>query len=152
MDNFEEAKNRFESAEHAISVMNKIYQVKELPVAVHYAQVAIEQSAKTIIAFFNIPEWEHNVSNQLLKVLEEHREEIIEKCGSEIIERIKTLAENNEKTYRWHEWSIYGKTDEITKKWLLPKTICTEEIANWILPIAEESFKTAKEFYEKWQL
>jgi len=58
MENFEEAKNRFESAEHSLITAKKCFEDKNLPPAVHYAQLAIEQSAKTIIAFFSMPEWQ----------------------------------------------------------------------------------------------
>ncbi|MDI6641326.1 MAG: HEPN domain-containing protein [Elusimicrobiota bacterium] len=150
MLNSDEKKDRIDTAQDYLEGAKKDIVSKNLIGAVHSAQVSIEQSAKAVIACFGVPEWEHNVSKQLLNTINKHQTEIEDKCGKEVIDKLMKLAENNKSTHEWHEWSVYGKWDEITKKWIIPRYLCTEEIANWIVPIAEESFNIAKQFTDLW--
>ena len=150
MLNSSETEDRIKSAEDALSDAKKAFNNKMIIPTIQLSQVCIEQSAKAVIACFAIPEWEHDPSKQLLSLLELHKTTIIEKCGEELFNRLNQLSEDSHNAAPWHEYSVYGKYDKATKRWIIPRYICTEEIATSIFPLSERSYNTAKKFIDTW--
>lgn len=61
MNNIEEAKRWFKDADAYYKDALRNFKEKAWRDCVHDAQLCIEQSAKTIIAFFEEPEWTHDL-------------------------------------------------------------------------------------------
>lgn len=110
--------------------------------ATQNAQLCIEHSAKAIISLFEEPEWTHDPSRQLLRILAEGR------MGEKTRDKLKILSEDARIASPWHGISTYGK---ISGGIRLPASeICTREIAEEMLSRAKTSLGIAEEFIEAW--
>lgn len=149
MTNSIEAKRWFKDAEDNFKRAKKCYSEKDWRGAIQNAQMAIELSGKSIIAFFEEPKWSNDPGDQLLEVIEEREKEIEEKFNSKMIESIRKINEDAEISEPWHGRSTYGKIDEEKGIWLSSVDVCTEEVAKDLIKRAERTFKITKIFIKK---
>lgn len=104
------------------------------------SQIAIELSAKAVIACLEEPEWTHNPKGQLMRL----------KDRFSLQNEIMVLANNADDVSPWHARSVYGGKDK-DGVWKAAYELCTEEIAKDILLKAKDSVGIAKGFVEKWR-
>ena len=103
---------------------------------IHYAQLAIEKSAKALISCFEAFEWTHDPSEQLKKLV---RKELLNNDFLQIASYVKEAAP-------WHGRSTYGGLKN--GRWRSPSEFCTEEQAIQLLYKAKKSVNRATEFIE----
>lgn len=110
------------------------------------AQMVIESCAKAIISCFAAIEWTHDPAEQLLGVIEVHKDKIVQRLGEKMLQNLKTFAEDVEIAAPWHGKSIYGDWER-----RIPAVeLCTEEVARDLAARAEHSFTTAQKFFNGW--
>jgi hypothetical protein len=107
------------------------------------AQLAVELSAKAIVAAFVEPQWTHDPSAQLrVQVLARADAELTALLGPGARQAIAGLAADAHEAAPWHGWATYGrKTPDAT--WLAAVDVCTEDAARDLLLRAERSVATA---------
>lgn len=117
---------------------------------VQYGQLCVENSAKLIIAFFDVPPHTHNPGPELYGIVNDHEATLRAAGGEELIRRLRILARDAEEIAAWHEWSTYGRRmpDGIFQ---LAQELCTEERAAWAVTLAERSAATAEAFMAAWR-
>jgi HEPN domain-containing protein len=119
----------------------------ERAIVVHYAQLAIELSAKTIISYFYEPAWSHEPSDELHNVIRTYGKKLEKRLGKTTMRAIHDLA-IDAKTYApWHVWSTYGKR-ELGQKPLSPDEVCTPAVVADLMPRARQAVALAKRFAE----
>jgi len=149
MENLEEAKRLLKDAESCLSTAKNNLSLKEWRVVSQYSQLAVELSAKAIIACFEEPRWTHDPSEELDEIVQTHKHEIVRLLGEDMIERLAHLSEEVEQAAPWHGWSTYGKR---TKKGIVPALeLCTEELSKELLEKAERALQTASDLLERWE-
>jgi hypothetical protein len=106
-------------------------------------QLAIEMSAKAVIAAFVEPEWTHDPGRQMrLAVLPRPDAELDALLGPDAREAITRLARDASESAVWHGRAAYGqKLDDDT--WLAAVDVCTEEAARELLARAEHAVAVA---------
>ena len=81
MRNLSEVEIRLRDAQASLSTAQRSFPAEDYRAVVQNAHLCIELSAKAVIAYYEEPAWTHNPSEELLKILEEHGEEIAEMLG-----------------------------------------------------------------------
>jgi HEPN domain-containing protein len=152
MRNFSEIEIRLKDAEYFLRCAEDNLPLEHYTVVVHNAQLCIELSAKAVIAFYEEPTWTHDPSEQFLRILEEHGEELAEMLE---VEDLSTLAEDAGVAAPWHVWSVYGKRMEDGTR-IAAVDACTKynglikgEVAEDLLERARRSYETAMMFFER---
>lgn len=150
MDNKAEYKRRVREAYVSLEDARAILPLKRWSVVIERSQLCVEKCAKAIISCFVEPEWTHDPSAELLKVVEKHKDEISKR---DMLKKLKGLSEDTKTIAPWHVWSTYGKTEinkEGSRHFITTDEICTEEVACWALELAKRAYKTLDEFGKKW--
>ena len=133
LDPLKEVKYRYTLALQSLSRAENLYKLKDWAGSVHFSQLAVENFAKALIAVFEMPAWNHDPSNQLLrlknKLPKEHTSGL-----DELAAMTRTLAPE-------HARSAYGEPE----KGLTPADIYAENHAF----DAVNRARRAKEIVEK---
>ncbi|NHW44296.1 MAG: HEPN domain-containing protein [Candidatus Verstraetearchaeota archaeon] len=69
MDPLNEALYRFRLARGHLARAERLLALGDRAGAVHFAQLAVENFAKAIVALYEVPTWSHDPSSQLLRLL-----------------------------------------------------------------------------------
>ena len=69
IDPVAEARYRYRLASQHLTRAERLYGLSDWAGTVQFAQLAIENFAKTLIALFEVPTWSHDPSSQLLRLL-----------------------------------------------------------------------------------
>ncbi len=107
---------RVRLSERHLSEAEEAYRRRDFRGTVLSSQLAVENSAKAVIAFFRVPSWSHDPSHELRELLEEIPEEV-RGLAEELSELSSTLApEHGRATYGEPErsltpWEIYGEEE-----------------------------------------
>jgi HEPN domain-containing protein len=151
MRNFSEIEMRLKDAEYSLRCAEDNLPLEHYTVVIQNAQLCIELSAKAVIAFYEEPWWTHDPSEQILRILEEHGEELAEMLE---VEGLSALAEDAGVAAPWHVWSVYGKRTEDGTR-IAAVDACTKynglikgEVAEDLLERARRSYKTAMKFFK----
>jgi HEPN domain-containing protein len=136
MDNKEESLRLLKEAEEDFERARRYAEFKDWVTVIHYAQLAIEKSAKAIISCFEAYEWTNDPSEQIVKLF---KKGFLEEEMLKIATYVKEAAP-------WHGRSTYGGLKD--GKWKRPSELCTEEDAKQLLQKAQESVEKAKMFIE----
>lgn len=111
------------------------------------AQLAIELSVKGMIALFEEPDWTHKPDEQLIRIIEERKDEIIARFGQQMVNELMEAAQDAVVAAPWHGWSVYGKVNEHGTRWAAVD-LCTENIAKDLMNRAEKTFATVEKFLQ----
>lgn len=136
MDTREESLRLLKGAEEDLGRATRYSGLKDWITTIHYAQLAIEKSAKALISCFEAFEWTHDPSEQLKKLV---RKEFLSNDFLQIASYVKEAAP-------WHGRSTYGGLKN--GRWRSPSEFCTEEEAIQLLYKAKKSVNKAREFIE----
>lgn len=113
------------------------------------AQQCVEYCAKCVIACFSAPVWTHFPGEQLRGIIRQNESSIRNRFGKGMLERLNTLSTEADAAGPWHGRSTYGIAEQgVVQSW--PTELCTEEVAQWLLDLAERSFTTASDFINGW--
>ncbi len=137
MDNKEESLRLLKEAEEDLERAKRYIELKDWVTVIHYAQLAIEKSAKAVISCFEAYEWTHDPSGQLNKLIEK----------GYLDEDFKKVASHVKEAAPWHGRSMYGGLRG--GAWRSPSELCTENDARRLLQKAVECMGKAKEFTGK---
>ncbi|MFQ6092782.1 MAG: HEPN domain-containing protein [bacterium] len=148
MRNADEPRRWLKDARACLETARRDFKAKDFRATVQNGQLAVELSAKALIACFSEPEWVHDPSGQLLSVAEIYKSKIEKVFGVGIVEELKLLAKGVKEISPWHGFSIYGRRTR--EGWVSAVDICTAEKADWALQSAERSFRTASNFVDRW--
>jgi len=143
MLNSGEMARRLRDAEDCLRLARQAFQEGSYRGSLQNSQVCVELSAKTVISVFEEPQWTHDPSGQLKKILETHADKI----NQPILKKLLQLADDAHVIAPWHGWTVYGMGRG--PGWKSALEACTQERAEWGLQLAERSFQTAKDF-QKW--
>ena len=122
---------RLKLARRNLRIAEEEFRRGNYPETIHYAQLCIENSAKALISLFKPPPWYHDVSGELLDLIEE------EKTLRKYSDSIRRIAEIVKSTADLHGLSTYGDADRL----LTPEEIFTREDAEEILEKARQVLK-----------
>ena len=109
------------------------------PVAVHYAQLSIENSAKAIIALFKPPTWSHRPGSELHKLVDE-REEL-----KKYKVFLKKLSKVVDEVSRHHGLATYGDIETLRT----PQEIYSKEDAEKLVQLARKIFQKTKQIVDE---
>ncbi len=112
---------------------------------VHYGQLALEMSAKTIIAYLHEPEWTHDPSDELQDIIRREGRRFEQRLGKATVQEMRRLALNAKQFANWHTWSTYGKR-EAGKPYQRPSELCTPAIVADLMPRARHAVALATRF------
>ncbi|MEW6686043.1 MAG: HEPN domain-containing protein [Candidatus Edwardsbacteria bacterium] len=149
MTNSREYERWLKDAEACLNAMKRDRNAGDFRATIEFAQHVVELCAKAVIACFAEPDWTHNPEEQILRILKENGEKIEKTFGNVMLQRLKTLAADVKEIAPWHGRAVYGQ--EIKPQvWISAVDACTKEKAEWASALAERSFKTVKNFTQKW--
>ncbi|MGB9630872.1 MAG: HEPN domain-containing protein [Candidatus Methanodesulfokora sp.] len=134
MDNREESLRLLKEAKEDLERARRYSELEDWVTVVHYAQLAIEKAAKSVISCFEAYEWTHDPSKQLERLVTRGL------LGREFL----GMAECAREAAPWHGRSTYGGL--MNGVWRSPSELCTKEIASRLLKKADESVGKAEEF------
>jgi len=137
MDNREESLRLLKEAEEDFGRAERYAGFKDWVTVVHYAQLAIEKSAKAMISCFEAYNWTYDPSEQLKKLVGKGF------LGEEALK----IATYVREAAPWHGRSTYGGLKD--GRWRSPSELCTEGEAVRLLQGAGESVEAAKRFIER---
>jgi len=137
MDNREESLRLLKEAEEDFGRAERYAEFKDWVTVVHYAQLAIEKSAKAIISCFEAYGWTYDPSEQLKKLVGKGF------LGKEALK----IAIYAKEAAPWHGRSTYGGLKN--GKWRTPSELCSKGDAMQLLQKAGESLEEAKRFIER---
>ena len=147
MLNHQDASCWLREAEGAVNSVRSILSLQDWITTAQRAQLCVEYSAKAIISCFARPAWEHNPGPQLMALIQENDVDLRARFDEEIM--IQRLAHDAADAAPWHVLSTYGRREpDGTRSW--PTDLCTQANAQWLVELAERSFRTAKEFITAW--
>ena len=144
-----EANRWLRDAQACLASAQRALTAQDYRVTVQNAQLCVELSAKAVIAHLAEPLWSHDPSPQLRRLIREHQEAIIERCGEEMVTALQQLADDAEEAAPWHGWSTYGREVK-DEGWIAAVDTCTQESADDLLPRAQRSWRTAQTFATRW--
>ncbi len=116
-------------------------------IIVHYAQLALELSAKVIISYYHEPEWTHDPSKDLLNVIRLQGRKLEKRLGKATLRQMRRLALDAKQYADWHIWSTYGRR-EPGQPYRSPDAHCTAEVVADLMPRARHAVALAKRFAE----
>ncbi len=135
---FAEAQDHLRSAEDALPR-------KDYKVVVHYGQLALELSAKTIISYFYEPEWSHDPSKDLLNIIRMPGKKLEQRLSKATVREMCRLASDAKQYAKWHVWSTYGQR-EPGKPYLSPDQLCTADVVKDLMPRTRHAVALAERF------
>ena len=145
MNNGKEFCNRLKKAEIFLNSAKKDFITEDFREVIQNSQSCIELSLKAIISYFAEPEWIHEPSAQLIKIIKEKNLENM--LNKEIINSLYTITQYSKESAPWHSLTIYGADENGIH--ISVEELYTKEKAEYFLKRAEESFSIAKMFFEK---
>lgn len=110
------------------------------------SQLAVENSAKSVISCFRIPSWSHDPSSELLEVIEENKDKIEKRIEINVYHELSTLASHSSDLAPEHGRMSYGDPSLKVPPW----DLANPQRASEALSYAQHSVKIAKEFIQKW--
>ncbi|MGB9775573.1 MAG: HEPN domain-containing protein [Anaerolineae bacterium] len=134
MDTREEAFRLLKEAREDLERATRYAGFQDWVTVVLYAQLATEKAAKAVIACFESPEWTHDPSSQMRRLVER----------GVVPEAFLGMASDVRKAAPWHGRSTYGGL--LGGRWQSPSGICTEEVAWMLLEGARRSVQQAEAF------
>ncbi|RLF24999.1 MAG: DNA-binding protein [Thermoprotei archaeon] len=137
LDPLDELLYRYRLATQHLSRSERLYSLGDWAGAVQFAQLAIENFAKALIALYEIPTWSHDPSSQLLRLMERFPEEL-RSMVSEIAEAAREVASE-------HGRSTYGEPSMR----LTPAEIYTKQDAQRILNLARRIHRIIRMVFEQ---
>jgi HEPN domain-containing protein len=117
LDPLNEALYRFRLAKGHLARAERLLALGDRAGAVHFAQLAVENFAKAIVALYEVPTWSHDPSSQLLRLLNK----VPQSLAEEVRELASIARENSSQSTEadllpalkgeaWvSEMSIYGE-------------------------------------------
>ena len=114
LDPLSEARYRFKLAKGHLARAERLLALGDRAGAVHFAQLAVENFAKAVVALYEVPTWGHDPSSQLLRLLD--------KIPQGLAEKVRELASTARELAPEHGRSTYGEPGE----GLTPDDIYTE--------------------------
>ena len=126
MDTRNEAKGLLREAKEDLARALQHVVVEDWVTATHYAQLAIEKSAKGVISCFEAFEWTHDPSKQIKKLVEKRL------LGNDFLE----VASCAREAAPWHGQSTYGRL--VDGEWRTPAELCTEHVARKLAAEAQK--------------
>jgi len=141
----DEAYYRLELAQGYLERARKALQRGDNDECISNSQLSVENSAKAVISCFRMPSWSHDLSGELIALVEENIEEIRE---TREVDGLLKLADYAHNLAPEHGRMSYG--DPVRR--IPPWRLATPERAREALNYAEESFTIAKRFLSKWFL
>jgi len=148
MNNSKGAEDWLEDARKYLESTEKRLLAKDWRGSCQDGQLAIETLAKAIIACFEEPKWTHKPGEQLEKLLEENKTEIVKTIGENLffeLEEIGTVADD---VAPWHGWGTYSKIE--SDRIISPFKISSEEASRELVQKVRQSYKIAAFFINKW--
>ncbi|MFQ6014407.1 MAG: HEPN domain-containing protein [Anaerolineae bacterium] len=136
MDTKEEATRLLWEAKEDLDRAIRYSELKDWVTVTHYAQLAIEKSAKALISCFEAFNWTHDPSGQLKRLVEE----------GHLHDGFLEVATYAKEAAPWHGRSTYGGLRN--GLWRSPSELCTEEAATELVGKARRSVNKATGFVE----
>jgi len=131
IDPKEEVDYRIKLAKQYLKSAEEAFNRKDYRATVAESQLAAENSAKAVIAFFRVPSWSHNPALELKELLNN-----IPQSVKHLMEELASIAEVLASEYGR---AIYGEP----AKALTPWEIYNEDDANSALRYAKKAFEYA---------
>lgn len=108
-----------------------------------FAQLAIEMSAKAVIASFAQPQWTHDPGEQIRRIVLARSDAELESLfGGPCREALERLARDARETAPWHTLAVYGKKLPGRAR-VAAVDVCTQEAAQDLLARAEHAVALA---------
>ncbi len=145
MNNHMDFRGWLAQAQEYLRTAESNLELKDYVVVVHYGQLALEMSAKTIIAYFHEPEWTHDPSDELQDIIRRDGRRLERRLGKVTVQEMRRLALNAKQYAEWHTWSTYGKR-EAGKPYQRPSELCAPEVAADLMPRARHAVALARRF------
>ncbi|MBM4083650.1 MAG: HEPN domain-containing protein [Planctomycetes bacterium] len=137
MDNREEANGLLKEAKEDLDRAARYSGAMDWVTVVHYAQLAVEKSAKAVISCFEAFAWTHDPSEQLGKLVR----------GGFLPAEFLEIASYAEDAAPWHALSTYGGIKN--GRWRSPSEVCTADVATNLLDKASKAVHVASRFIER---
>lgn len=99
IDPLTEAQYRYRLARQHLRRAEVLYRSRDWAGTVQFAQLAIENFAKVLIALFEVPTWSHDPSQQLLRLLDRFPREVTEKVREVAVIAGEVAPEHSRSTY-----------------------------------------------------
>lgn len=133
IDPREEVEYRIKVARNHLEAARKRMRVGDWLGVVQAAQLAAENAAKAVIAFFAAPSWSHDPSEELL--------EVASSLSTEFLEKAEALASIVRKLAPEHARSSYG----IPQRRIPPSELYSKREAARALEMGEKALALAEE-------
>jgi HEPN domain-containing protein len=137
IDPIGEARYRFRLASGHLARAERLLTLGDWAGVVHFSQPAVEDSAKAVVALYEVPTWSHDPSNQLLRPLD--------RVPQNLAEDLRELASISREVAPERGRSTYGEPGE----GLTPNDICTEVHARDLVARARRAGEIAVRFFRE---
>ena len=127
-----EVRYRHRLALQHLNRAERMYRVGDWPLTVHFAQLAIENFAKAIVAVFEVPTWSHDPSSQLIR--------LCNRFPKHLARDVRELADMAREVAPEHGRSTYGDPT----RGLMPNEIYRERHALEIILKARKAKSMAE--------
>lgn len=148
MKNYSESERWMKDAKDCLQHMRDCFKSKYWRGIIQNAQLAIELSIKALIALFEEPDWTHNPSKQLIRLINDRRDEIRKRFNQNMVDALMKTAGDAEIAAPWHGWSVYGKAKENGTGWIPAVDLCTADVAKDLMHRAERTIVTVEKFFK----
>lgn len=148
MENYSESERWMRDARDCFIRAQRCFNEKDWRGTVQNAQLAIELSAKAMIALFEEPNWTHSPDEQLKGIIESRRKALGSMFSSSFLDGLLYVAEDIEVAAPWHGWSVYGRERDNGTGWIPAVDLCTREAAEDLLSRAKRTVSTTERFLE----
>ena len=135
-----EVRYRYRLAVEHLERAERLFSLRDWVGTVSASQLAIENLAKAVIAFFEVPTWSHDPSNQLKGLLE--------KFPDDMVDGVKELAALAREMAPEHGRSTYGEPSAV----LVPSDIYKEEHASNAFRKSKKARKIAEGVLERFNV
>ncbi|MBM4047236.1 MAG: HEPN domain-containing protein [Planctomycetes bacterium] len=137
MDTREDAHGLLKEAKEDLARAARYSSLMDWVTVTHYAQLAIEKSAKAVIACFEAFEWTHDPSEQMERLA----------AQGLLSHDVREIGLYAREAAPWHGRSTYGGPRN--GRWQTPSELCTEAVAADLLGKARKCADRASAFIEK---
>ncbi len=149
MDNYSESSRWLKDAKDSFERAERCFNINDWRGTIQNAQLAIELSAKAIISLFEEPDWTHSPDAQLVRVIEERKDDLLSGLDKSFLDEILQIANDVKFSAPWHGWSVYGKEDEEQGIWISAVDLCSEGIAKEMFEKGRRVIKITQDFFNK---
>jgi HEPN domain-containing protein len=146
MNNKTETQRWKRDAEDYLKEAERAFSENSFRSATQNSQLCIEASCKGVISYFGEPEWTHSPGRQLLRIVEEKRDEVGKAFSPGLLQDLHVLSEDADYAGPWHGLSTYGEVREGVH--YAAVDICTKDVAQDLLSRAKKAYKTLELFCE----